>query len=123
MVKNQNLIPISKLLENFSNIYYYISYAGGYALGTYIGIWIEEKISLGYTHVRIVSKKNAQNLVRKLKFEGYKTTFYVAKSSTSKVDVVNAIIKRKDVNKISQYITEFDKKAFYSFEDLKYVSA
>jgi len=117
------LFAISKIIENMSNIFYYLSYAGGYALGTYIGIWIEEKISIGYTNIRIITKKNADKLEKKLQFEGYKTTKYTADSaSSSKVDVVHTIVKRKDINKITQIILDFDKKVFYSVEDIRYVS-
>ncbi|MBN2546193.1 MAG: DUF2179 domain-containing protein [Spirochaetes bacterium] len=117
------LFAISRLIDNMTNIFYYFSYAGGYALGTYIGIWIEEKISIGYTNIRIITKKNADKLEQKLHFEGYKTTKYTAESVSSlKVNVVNAIVKRKEINKIIQIINDFDKKIFYSVEDIRYVS-
>ncbi len=116
------LFAISKILENLTNIYYYLSYAGGYALGTYIGIWIEEKLSIGFVHIRMITKKNANKLISTFKEYGYDITKYQAKSLTDRVDVIYTVVKRNELNNILDIIKSFDKKAFYSVEDIRTVS-
>jgi hypothetical protein len=41
------LIAISQIIKNISSPLSYVAYAGGFATGTYVGMFIEEKLALG----------------------------------------------------------------------------
>lgn len=51
------LFAIGQVFSNMTNITYYVAYAGGFACGNFVGIWIEEKMAIGTMVVRIITKK------------------------------------------------------------------
>jgi uncharacterized protein YebE (UPF0316 family) len=44
-------------MQNFTNITYYIAYAGGFAMGNFVGIYIEDKMAMGTLVTRIITKR------------------------------------------------------------------
>jgi uncharacterized protein YebE (UPF0316 family) len=113
------LFAISRIIQNLSNVWYYVSYAGGYALGTYFGIWIEEKLSIGYANIIMITKKNPDKLIKAFNIAGFLMTNFEAKSTEKKVQVINTVVRRKDINKAVDILNAFDKKAFYTIEDIR----
>ena len=55
------LIAISQIIQNLDNIACFIAYGLGFAVGNYVGIWLEEKISIGTVVVRIIPRKIEDN--------------------------------------------------------------
>ena len=68
------LMAITQILSNMTNITYYIAYAGGFAMGNFIGIAIEEKMAIGTVVIRIITQKHAVELIEFLKCDGYGVT-------------------------------------------------
>jgi uncharacterized protein YebE (UPF0316 family) len=60
------LLAIGQVMNNLTNIASYIAYGGGFAAGTFIGMLIEEKISLGLTSIRIITSGDPAQLVQYL---------------------------------------------------------
>ena len=48
------LLAISQIINNLTNIFYMITYATGFALGNFLGMSIEKRISLGTVIVRVI---------------------------------------------------------------------
>jgi uncharacterized protein YebE (UPF0316 family) len=117
------LLAISTILEHLSEIHYFLAYAGGYAVGTYAGMWLEEKLSIGFFNIRVITRKNPERFLRQLKKQGYKPTFYRAHSSSHRVHVVHTVVRRRELAKLRNLISRFDRDAFYSIEDIRAVSS
>ena len=49
------LLAIKQIMQNLTNIFYYVAYSGGFAAGTFIGIYIEEKLAMGIFLIRIIT--------------------------------------------------------------------
>lgn len=114
------IIAVSQIMQNITNVFNYIAYAGGFALGTYIGMCIEAKISIGTLSVRIISKNIAIDLPKSLKKDGYRTTVIDAYGSRGPVKVIYIILKRKKVPELIATVKKIDSKAMYSVEDVRY---
>lgn len=116
------ILAISRIMQNLDNLLCYITYAGGFAMGNYIGMRIEEKMALGILLIRIITQKDANNLINSLQQEGYGTTILDATGANEKVHIIYTIIKRVELKKVVDLINKFNPKAFYSIEDLRFVS-
>jgi len=57
------LITITRIMANLDNWFTYIGYAGGFALGTYVGMILEGKLALGYELVRVITRVGATDLI------------------------------------------------------------
>ena len=116
------LVAIRFVLHNVSSPIHYIAYAGGFAIGTYIGMIIEDRLSLGNLMVRIVTRQGGDELVGYLREHGYRVTDLPARGNNDKVHVIFTIIKKHKLKDIQRIIGEFNPQAFYSVEDVRFVS-
>ncbi|MBN2790747.1 MAG: DUF2179 domain-containing protein [Candidatus Delongbacteria bacterium] len=116
------LAAISQVMKNLDNMANVIAYALGFALGNYVGMVIEGKIALGMVVVRIITRTVGQDLMDHMIKENYGVTVMNAEGSTGPVHVIFTVIKRLDIGKVVSIIKEHNPNAFYSIEDIRYVS-
>jgi len=116
------LVAIGQVMNNLTNAICYIAYGGGFATGTFIGMAIEERLSLGLTSVRIITKEDPTELITFLRSHNYGVTSIDGEGSTGKVKMVFTIIKRQDLNHVIGTIKDFNPNAFYSVEEVKSVA-
>jgi uncharacterized protein YebE (UPF0316 family) len=115
------LLAIGQIMQNLSNPICYIAYAGGFAMGNYVGIWIAEKLSLGVVLIRVITNKDASELLKYLRSAGYGITSVDAQGSAGKVQVVFTIVRRREVAGVVNLIKQFNPKAFYTIEEVGFV--
>lgn len=116
------LFAIGQVMQNLTNIAYYFAYAGGFATGNFVGIYIEEKMAIGTLVVRIITKKDASALIEALKSRNYGITIVDAQGATGSVKLIFTVIKRKDIDDVVGMINHFNPKAFYSIEEVRAAS-
>jgi uncharacterized protein YebE (UPF0316 family) len=116
------LIAIGQVMNNLTNAVCYIAYGGGFATGTFIGMAIEERLSLGLTSVRIITKEDPTELMQFLRSHNYGVTSIDGEGGTGKVKMVFTIIKRQDLKHVIGIIKDFHPNAFYSVEEVKSVA-
>lgn len=116
------LLAISRIFANLDNWVCYFGYAAGFATGNYIGLKLEEKLAMGIVKIQIITRKSADLLIEKLKEAGYGITHHNAKSSNEDVSILYSIIKRTDLIRVVDEIKKYNPKAFYSIEDVRFVS-
>ncbi|MGD0022704.1 MAG: DUF2179 domain-containing protein [Smithellaceae bacterium] len=115
------LLSITQIMHNLTNVVYYIAYAGGFAMGNFIGIYIEERMAIGTVVIRIITQKDAAELVEFLKGDGYGVTYIDAQGTLGPVKIVFTIIKRRDVSRVIGIIRKFNPLAFFTIEDIRSV--
>lgn len=82
------LFAIGQIMQHLTNITYYFAYAGGFTTGIFVGMWIEEKTALGTVVVRIITKKEANELVDNLISAGYGVTSFYGQGATCQVRLI-----------------------------------
>lgn len=116
------LLAMGQIFSNLTNFIYYLAYAGGFAMGNYIGLIIEGKISLGYVSLQLIIKDEPEKLINIFKDQGQSITTMTAEGSNGLVKIVLLVIKRKNLPKILELIRSNNPKAFISIEQVKSVS-
>lgn len=116
------IVVVKQILTEINNPIAYVAYAFGYAMGTFIGIAIEDKLSLGTQMIRIVTKDNALILAEKLRQQNYGVTSLEAEGKDGSVKIIFTIINRKDLNAALSIIQENHPDAFYTIEDVQTVN-
>jgi uncharacterized protein YebE (UPF0316 family) len=115
------LLAIGQIMKNLSNPACYIAYAGGFAIGNFVGMWIAEKLSLGVVLIRVVTKKDAAELVEYLKSADYGVTSVDGHGTSGQVKVVFTIVPRRELKRVAELINKFNPQAFYSIEEVGFV--
>ena len=116
------LLAITRIFSNLENWVSYIAYPLGFAIGIFIGMKIEERIAIGQELIRIITKKDASALVIALREKGYGVTAIKAEGSQGEVGILYSIVNRKNIGEYVKLIKEFNPNAFYTIEDVKFVS-
>ena len=116
------LLAVAQVMKHLNNPMSYIAYGAGFATGNYVGILIEEKLSLGTVLIRIVPKKDTSQLIKYLRDQDFGVTVVDAEGAMgSKVKILFTIIKRKNIFKVISAINEYSSNAFYTIEEIKTV--
>lgn len=116
------IIVISQVMQNLDSMINYFAYALGFALGSFVGMTIERKLSLGMVIIRVITAKNAAELITFMRSEGYGVTVLDAVGASGKVNIVFTVIKRTDIARVIGHIKRFNPKAFYTVEDVQAVT-
>ncbi|MDZ7269690.1 MAG: DUF2179 domain-containing protein [candidate division KSB1 bacterium] len=113
------LLAISQIFKHLDNFMCYLAYGGGFAMGSFVGIYIEDKLALGMQVVRIITRKDASALIAHLKEAGYGLTVLNGEGVTGPVKVIFTVIQRKRLPELSEIIQRFNPGAFISIEDVR----
>jgi uncharacterized protein YebE (UPF0316 family) len=114
------LLAISQIVQNLSNFFCYLAYGAGFGTGTFVGMNLEEKVSLGHVIIRIITRRDASELVDYLKESGYSLTVIDAEGPKGPVKVIFMILHRHDINEVIDIVKRFNPRAFYSIEELRF---
>ncbi len=115
------LLAIGQIMANLNNPACYIAYAGGFATGNYVGIMIAEKLSLGVVLLRVITQKDALELVQSLSSAEYGVTSVDGQGVQGNVKIIFTIVPRKEITKVIELVKKFNPKAFYTIEDIGFV--
>ena len=116
------ILAITHIFENLNNWACYIGYAAGFATGNFVGIIVEEKIALGVELIRIITRKEAEDLFASLKEKGYGITYIRALGSHGDVGIIYSVIKRSDLKDFVNFMKKHNPNAFYTIEDIRFVN-
>jgi uncharacterized protein YebE (UPF0316 family) len=117
------LLVIRQIMQNLNNWVCYIAYGSGFAMGNFIGILLEEKLAYGRLVLRIITQAPAGKLAASLRSMGYGVTQLDAKGATGPVNLLLAVIERKDLLRAVEWIEAHQQGAFFSIEDTRTVHA
>ena len=112
------LVAMGQIIKNLSNVMCYLAYAGGFAMGNFVGIYITEKLSMGTVLLRVLTSKDASDLIESLESAGYGVTSVDGEGVRGRTRVVFSILPRREVCNAVALIKEFNPLAFYSIEDI-----
>ena len=115
------ILAVSQIMQNLNNVLYYVAYATGYALGTYIGMGIENKMSLGNVVIRVITNQNADELIQVLKDANHNFTTVDAQGKFGDVKIIFMISQRHIMQETIELIEKYQPSAFYSVEDVRHV--
>jgi uncharacterized protein YebE (UPF0316 family) len=115
------LLAIGQIMQNLNNLVCSLAYAGGFALGAFIGMLIEEKLSIGMVMVRVICKHDTTELVASLRAAEYGVTTHDAEGINGPVKIIFAVIRRADLHDVLDRIHAIHPHAFYSVEEIKSV--
>lgn len=113
------VVIISQVFSRANDMVTYLSYAAGYAAGNYVGILIEKRIAFGVILCRVYTNKSGSKLLKLFTLNGFGATMTHGTGSVNEVDIVETILERKHLKRVSKIVLEFDKDAFYVIEDIR----
>ncbi len=116
------IIVASQVMKQANNFACYIGWAGGFAMGNYIGLQIEERIALGLQIIRIITHEECNALIAELRKADHGTTVIDGHGAKGPVKIILTVVKRKNIDTIAKIIHKHNPGAFFSIEDIRDVN-
>ena len=116
------LLSIKQIMQHLDNPLCYIAFAGGFAMGTYVGLFVEKRLAIGMQVLRIIINQDARPLIEVLQNENFGVTVIDGQGAKGPVKIIFTIIKRKDIDRVRFLISQTHPSAFYSIEDIRVAS-
>jgi uncharacterized protein YebE (UPF0316 family) len=113
------LLAIGQIMQHLDNWLCYIAYGAGFATGNFIGITLEERLSIGTSIIRVILTNESPELIAALKVHDFGLTILDAEGAKGKVKVLFSIIRRKEIQVFLETLHEYHPTAFYTIEDVK----
>jgi len=116
------LLAVGQIIGDLTNFVAIFAYGAGFAAGNFIGMVIDDKLSIGTVIVRVVPKKDVTELIAHLTSQNFGLTIMDAEGARGPVKIIFSIIKRKDLRTFLDSVHQFNPNAFYTVEDVRAVS-
>lgn len=116
------LLAMSQIMQHLDNWICYFAYGIGFATGNYVGILIEQKLSIGSVIIRVFPRVDITNLIEDLRINSFAVSAVDIHGKDGLNKMLFSIIKRKSIKKYVSIVLHHNPKAFYSLEDIKSIS-
>ena len=115
------IFVVSQIIQNLDKVQYYFAFAIGYGCGVFIGMKIENRISLGQVVIRVITNNQSAELFNILKDNNLNYTTYNAEGKFGPVRIILIVAQRHFLSQTLKLIESTGIANFYSIEDLRYV--
>jgi uncharacterized protein YebE (UPF0316 family) len=115
------IIIIGQVIRNLDNVMCYVAYAGGFAVGSYVGMIIEERLAVGKVILRVIVSEPAAELIAALREKGLGVTDVKAEGAKGDVRVLFMVAKRSNLKDMIAVLNAYKPTAFYTVEDVRLV--
>jgi len=113
------LVAVGQIMQHLDNWLCYVAYGAGFATGNYIGITLEEKLSIGTSIIRVILSNESPELIGALKSHNFGLTILDAEGAKGKVKILFSIIRRKEIPDFLITLHDHHPAAFYTIEDVR----
>jgi len=113
------LLAVGQIMQHLDHWLCYVAYGAGFAMGNFIGITLEERLSIGTSIIRVILSSESPELIEELKSQNFGLTILNAEGAKGKVKVLFSIIRRKEIPAFLSALHEYHPTAFYTIEDVK----
>jgi uncharacterized protein YebE (UPF0316 family) len=116
------IVAITRIMQNLNSWVCYVAYAGGFAMGNYVGMLLDEKLAIGHELIRVITRADAAELAGALRSSGFGVTTVKASGMQGEVGIVFVIVNRKNQKQAISVIQQYNPGAFFTIENIHFVN-
>lgn len=113
------ILTLKLVLSDMGDWQKMLAYSIGFATGLVLGMWIEERLAIGYSHLRVISSRKGAALAINLREEGHAVTEISAQGQHGTVTLLNLNVLRRKANEVVRIISGNDPEAFITIENVR----
>lgn len=107
---------VGSVVKYLPNPFAVLAFAGGFSVGTLVGMFIEDKIAIGYRIVRVINPDPAINVTQHLRSKDFRVTHLHGQGRDGSVEIAFTVIRRRYLKRLLDIIDDIAPKAFVSVE-------
>lgn len=111
------IFAVGNAIRHLDSPLHLLGYAGGFAAGTWVGLKLEEKLALGTAAVRILSRHGGVEIAEALRERGFGVTEFAGHGREGTVEMVYAVLRRRDLPSVFEQVRIWDPDAFVTVEE------
>ncbi|HEX6133378.1 MAG TPA: DUF5698 domain-containing protein [Longimicrobiales bacterium] len=111
------VLAVGNAIRFLDSGWHLLGYAGGFATGNVVGLWIEEQLAIGYATIRVVSTHAGVEMADALRNIGFGVTEFAGHGRDGRVEIVYTVCMRRDVEGVVAEIERWDRQAFITVEE------
>ena len=112
-------LTIGAVVSNLSNIWNLIAYCLGFAAGQFVGMWLEDRMALGFASLRIVSRARSRALANAIRQAGFGATEDHGDGRQGTVGIITVTVRRKEIDTVNRIVENIDSTAFVTIEEAR----
>lgn len=121
------IVAVGQALQHVDSLPHLVGYAGGFATGNYVGVWLEGRFAIGVNVVQAICRVHPEDgelrggkaAAAALREAGFAVTEIQGKGRESDVEILNVVVPRRNVPRVLALIGENDPDAFVSVEEVR----
>jgi uncharacterized protein YebE (UPF0316 family) len=113
------IFAVGTAVKHLDSWMHVLGYAGGYGMGTIVGITIERSIAYGLATVRVISRHGGVEIAEALRERGYGVTELAGHGREGHVEMLTSVVQRSHIDEVMGIIDMFDRDAFVTVEEPK----
>lgn len=115
------VVAVSQVIANLNNVWNLLGYGGGFASGTLLGMYLEDRLAMGYVTVYAISVANGSRIVDRIREANFLATELPAQGRSGPVSLVGVVVSRRQLPEILALIGDADPDAFVTVDDTRHV--
>lgn len=115
------VLAAGSVVQNLSSPLHVIGYAGGFAAGTAVGLWVEARLALGVATVQAVTRDVTVDVAAALRDLGFGVTRVIGHGRDGEVAITYTVVRRREVPGVLRAIELAAPGAFVSVQDERIV--
>ncbi len=113
------LFAISQVMQHLGSPECFLAFAFGFTAGNFLGMHIERKLAMGKVIVRIITHKDAADLMEELRAGNFGYTCVKGEGATGPVRIVMTVVRRRQLDEVLRLVEASHPKAFYAVDELQ----
>jgi uncharacterized protein YebE (UPF0316 family) len=109
------------VVQNLDQIGNLLMYALGFATGTYVGSYVEERMALGHVTVQVIPKDKNITLAAELREQGYGVTVVNGWGKEGTRQLLTILVKRKNLPQLMRTIDDLDHDSFVTVMETRFI--
>jgi len=110
---------ITSVIADIGNWPKVIGYAAGFATGNVVGMLVEPRLAIGYSHLRIISSGHGLEIAEQLRAAGFGVTEISGQGKDGMVEMVSCSVQRRKTNQVLAIVDHIDQQAYITVENIQ----
>lgn len=111
------IFAVGNAIRHLDSPWHVLGYALGFATGSIVGMWLEEKLAIGVATLHIISREPTEALVDRLRELGCGVTEFVGEGREGPVEVVFTVMQRRRLKTVLAEVERLVPDAFITLEE------
>lgn len=112
-------LAFSRVMNDLTNVWNLTAYCLGFAVGTIVGTYMEERLAAGFMTVNVVSRTQSQKIAETIREAGFGATRSSGEGVSGTVGLIRSVVRRKDVPRVVEIAQRVDPNSFVTIEEIR----